>query len=331
MNPSSTMTALETAPMDPALAGFQAQAAAQGNPPLESLPPAVARQVYRDIAAGLGLSAPAIAAANDRVIDGPAGPLTLRIYAPVLSAADALPPVLLHVHGGGFVIGDLETHDKVCRTVCHEAVAVVVAVDYRLSPEHPFPAAADDTACALRWVMAHASELGADPARVGLAGDSAGAQLAAVAALRWAACADGSEAGLAPNALGLIYPVAQHDGEPSASMLENGEGKFLTTGVMKWFMDGYTAGRNELVRHPEVSLLHAPGLATLPPTWIGTMGHDPLRDEGHLLAQRIAAAGVATEHRHYPGAIHACIHFTAVSPVGGQVMSDLARWLKAAL
>ena len=333
MNPTSTTAPLQTAPMDPALAGFLAQAAAQGNPPLESLPPTVARQIYRDIAASLGLPAPTIAAANDRVIDGPAGPLTLRIYSPVLSAVpapavNAPPPVLLYLHGGGFVIGDLETHDKVCRTLCHEAAAVVVAVDYRLAPEHPFPAAAGDTACALRWVTAHARELGADPARIGLAGDSAGAQLAAVAALR---CAGGGGAGIAPKALGLIYPVAQHYSEPSASMLENGEGKFLTTAVMKWFIDCYTAGRSELARHPEISLLHASGLATLPPTWIGTMGHDPLRDEGHLLAQRIAAAGVATEHRHYPGAIHACIHFTAVSPVGGQVMSDLARWLKAAL
>lgn len=328
MTHSSITATLETAPMDPALAGFLAQAAAQGNPPLESLPPVVARQIYRDLAAGLGLPGPAIAAADDRVIDGPAGPLTLRIYSPVLSPVPAPAtqeslPLLLYVHGGGFVIGDLETHDKVCRTLCHEAAAMVVAVDYRLAPEHPFPAAIDDTSCALRWVAAHAKELGADPARIGLAGDSAGAQLAAVAALR---CAGR----VAPKALGLIYPVAQHYSEPSASMVEN-EGKFLTAGVMKWFIDSYTGGRSELVRHAEVSLLHAPGLATLPPTWVGTMGHDPLRDEGHALAQRIAAAGVATEHCHYPSAIHACIHFTAVSPIGGQVMSDLARWLKAKL
>ena len=133
---------------------------------------------------------------------------------------------------------------------------------------------------------------------------------------------------ITPRALGLIYPVAQHHSEPSASMAENGEGKFLTLGVMQWFIDSYLGGRSELTRHPDFALLSAPTLATLPPSWVATMGHDPLRDEGHVLAQRIEQAGVATEHRHYPDGIHACIHFTAVSPLGGQVLSDLAQWLR---
>jgi acetyl esterase len=321
MNRTSIAAVLETAPMDPALAAFLAQAAAQGNPPLETLPPPVARQIYRDLAAGLGLPAPAIAAASDRIIDGPAGPLRLRIYRP---EAQGELPLLLYVHGGGFVIGDLETHDKVCRTLCHEVTAVVVAVDYRLAPEHPFPAAIDDVACALRWVGAHARDVGADPSRIAVAGDSAGAQLAAVAALR-------AGDAISLRALGLIYPVAQHYSEPSPSMIENGEGKFLTTGVMKWFIDAYLCGRSELARHPEVALLHSPALDALPPTWLATMGHDPLRDEGHALALRIAQAGVAAEYRHYPSAIHACIHFTAVSPVGSQVMVDLAGWLRSRL
>lgn len=319
-------TVLETAPLDPALAGFLAQAAAQGNPPLESLPPPVARQIYRDLAAGLGLPTPAIASASDRVIDGPGSALTLRIYQPDVHRQEPL-PLLFYVHGGGFVIGDLETHDKICRTLCHDVAAVVVAVDYRLAPEHPFPAAVDDVACALRWVAAHARELGADPSRIALAGDSAGAQLATVAALR----AAGAVEPHALRALGLIYPVAQHYSEPSPSMAENGEGKFLTTGVMQWFIDCYLGGRQTLARHPDFALLHAQALHTLPPTWLATMGHDPLRDEGFALALRIAHAGVPTEHRHYPGAIHACIHFTAVSPLGAQVMADLAEWLRLQL
>jgi acetyl esterase len=321
MTDTSIPAALATAPLDPALAAFLAQAAAQGNPPLETLPLPAARQIYRDLAAGLGLPAPAIASANDRVIDGPCSSLTLRIYQP---DAEGPLPLLLYVHGGGFVIGDLETHDKVCRTLSHDVAAVVVAVDYRLAPEHPFPAAVDDVACALRWVAAHARELGADPSRLALAGDSAGAQLATVAALRAAGA-------LAPRALGLIYPVAQHYGEPSPSMAENGEGKFLTTGVMRWFIDCYLGGRQALARHPDFALLHAQALDTLPPTWLATMGHDPLRDEGHALALRIAQAGVPTEHRHYASAIHACIHFTAVSPVGNQVLADLAAWLRSQL
>jgi acetyl esterase len=321
MTDTSIPAALDTAPLDPALAAFLAQAAAQGNPPLETLPLPAARQIYRDLAAGLGLPAPAIASANDRVIEGPCSSLTLRIYQP---DAEGPLPLLLYVHGGGFVIGDLETHDKVCRTLSHDVAAVVVAVDYRLAPEHPFPAAVDDVACALRWVAAHARELGADPSRLALAGDSAGAQLATVAALRAAGA-------LAPRALGLIYPVAQHYGEPSPSMVENGEGKFLTTGVMRWFIDCYLGGRQALARHPDFALLHAQALDTLPPTWLATMGHDPLRDEGHALALRIAQAGVPTEHRHYASAIHACIHFTAVSPVGNQVLADLAAWLRSQL
>ncbi|MDM0037486.1 alpha/beta hydrolase [Variovorax sp. J22G21] len=321
MTHASIPAVLDPAPLDPALAGFLAQAAAQGNPPLESLPPPVARQIYRDLAAGLGLPAPAIASANDRTIDGVGGPLMLRIYQP---DAQGPLPLLLYVHGGGFVIGDLETHDKICRTLCHDVAAVVVAVDYRLAPEHPFPAAVDDVACALGWVAAHARELGADPSRIALAGDSAGAQLAAVAALR-------SAGAIAPRALGLIYPVAQHYSEPSPSMAENGEGKFLTNGVMQWFIDCYLGARQELARHADFALLHSQALGTLPSTWLATMGHDPLRDEGHALALRIAQAGVPTEHRHYPGAIHACLHFTAVSPLGTQVMADLAGWLRAQL
>ena len=321
MTRTSIAAVLDTAPLDPALAGFLAQVAAQGGPPLESLPPPMARQVYRELAAALGLAAPAIASADDRVIDGPASPLTLRIYQP--DAKGPL-PLLLYVHGGGFVIGELETHDKVCRTLCHDVDAVVVAVDYRLAPEHPFPAAADDVACTLRWVAAHAHALGADPSRIALAGDSAGAQLAAAAALR-------SAGAIAPRALGLIYPVAQHYSEPSPSMAENGEGKFLTHGVMQWFIDCYLGGRKELARHPDFALLQSQALNTLPPTWLATMGHDPLRDEGHALALRIAEAGVPTEHRHYADAIHACIHFTAVSPRGSQVMGDMAAWLRAHL
>jgi len=313
-------TTLPRAPMDPGLAGFLAQAAAQGNPPLESLPPEIGRQIYRDLATGLGLPPPVVAT-EDRLIDGPGGPLKLRVYHPDASGPM---PALLYVHGGGYVIGDLETHDAVCRNLCHSVGAVVVAVDYRLAPEHPFPAAVEDVVCALQWLAEHARVMRVEPSRIALAGDSAGAQLAAAACLRTAGT-------ITPRALGLIYPVAQHHSEPSASMAENGEGKFLTMGVMQWFIDCYLGGRSELNRHPDFALLSAPSLATLPPTWVATMGHDPLRDEGHALAQRIEQSGVATEHRHYPSAIHACIHFTAVSPVGAQVVADLAGWLRGRL
>jgi len=317
MMTSPVCTVLEAAPLDPAFAGFLAQAATQGNPPLETLPPHVARQVYRDMDAALGLPAPMIGAVSACSIPGPGGALASRVYAP---ATPGPWPVLLFLHGGGFVIGDLETHDRACRTLCHHANMLVVAVDYRLAPEHPFPAAPDDVEAALRWVGAHAADLGGDASRIAVAGDSAGAQLALVGARRV-----GSPA---VRALGLIYPVAQHPDVPSPSYLENGEGKFLTMGAMRWFIGSYLDGQSP--DHPDLALLQS-DLTGLPATWVATMGHDPLRDEGHALALRAEAAGVAVSHRHYPGAIHACIHFDAVSPVGLRVLEDLAQWLRAQL
>ena len=314
---------LPSAPLDPALAGFLAQLAAMGAPPLESLPPAAGRQIYRDMSAQTGLPPPPVGVVAERLIEGPGGPLMLRIYTPQGAAATAR-PVLLYAHGGGWVIGDLETHDAVCRTLCHHSGAVVVAVDYRLAPEHPFPAAPDDVEAALRWVAVHAGEIGADPARLGVAGDSAGANLVAVAAQR--------VAGAVPlRAAGLIYPGVQHVGEASASYVEHGEGKFLTMSAMRWFNACYLGTASGAAQDPDFALLRSKRLHTLPPTWVATMGHDPLRDEGHALALRLTQEGVACTHRNYPGAIHACIHFTAVSPVGGQVMEDLAEWLRGRL
>ena len=306
-----------TAPIDPPLAGFLAQAAAQ--PPLESLPVEVGRQVYRELAASLGLPPP-VATVVDHTVRGPGGPLPLRLYTPVVSAA-APRPLLVYLHGGGWVIGDLETHDAVCRWLCHDAGMLVIAVDYRRAPEHPFPAAPDDAEAALRWAAAHAAELGGDPARLAVAGDSAGAQLAAVAALRVAA-------DVPLRGLGLIYPPALHHSETLPSRAENGEGKFLTASAMVWFMDAYVGKDTAMARHPELALLHERRLGELPPTWIATLGHDPLRDEGIALARVLAEAGVATTHVHEPSGVHACIHFTALSPVGGRLMTGLAQWLR---
>lgn len=308
---------LEKADLDPAFAGFLAHIAAQGNPPLESLPPFVMRQIYRDQAESLGLPAPEIGKVFEIDIPGPASLLRLRVYEPGTQAAQAPLPVLLYLHGGGFVMGDLETHDKVCRTLCHHTGMLVVALDYRLAPEHPFPAAPDDAEAALRWVHANAATLGADPSRIVVAGDSAGAQLAVVTVRRVKA--------KGVCALGLIYPGAQHPDEHSASYLENGEGKFLTKDAMHWFFASYLNGHT--LNHPDIALLKS-DLAALPATWVATMGHDPLRDEGHALALRAEASGVPVTHQHYPGAIHACIHFSAVSPIGPQVLIDLTQWLQ---
>jgi acetyl esterase len=299
------------------MAGFLAQAATQ--PPLETLPVEVGRQAYRELAGALGLPPPPVAAVQDLEMPGPAGMLRLRCYKPV-DAAGAL-PMLVYLHGGGWVIGDLETHDTLCRTLCHDARMLVVAVDYRLAPEHAFPAAPDDAEAAVRWIAAQAGQLGGDPSRIALAGDSAGGQLAVVAAQRLT--------GSVPlRALGLIYPAVTHYSEPSASRLENGQGKFLTADVMQWFMDAYLAKDASTYQHPEVSLLRSGKLHTLPQTWLCTLGHDPLRDEGVALARTLAAQGVAVTHRHEPAGVHCCLQFTAVSPAGARLLSDLGSWLR---
>lgn len=310
-------TVLETADLDPGLAGFLAHSAAQGNPPIESLPPHIARQVYRDMANNLGAPAPDIGKVTDTSFQGPAGAVALRVYAPE-GAMPAL-PVLLFLHGGGFVIGDLETHDKVCRTLCHHAQMLVVAVDYRLAPEYPFPAGPDDAEAALRWVLQNAGNWGGDASRIAIAGDSAGAQLSLVAARRVNSPA--------VRALGLIYPPAQNPDAPYPCREEN-DGKFLTLGVMQWFEACYTGNRVEVENHPDVALGKFHQFETLPNTWVGTMGHDSLRDEGHALAINVAKAQGAVTHQHYPSGMHACIHFTAISPVGLAVMTDLAQWLR---
>ncbi|HEX5739499.1 MAG TPA: alpha/beta hydrolase [Hydrogenophaga sp.] len=322
MSQTNVPAVLETAPMHPAFAGFLAQAAAQDNPPLESLPPEVGRQIYRDLNKALNLPPPDIARTDDRTVEGPGGSLTLRVYTPIGAAGAS--PVLLYLHGGGWVIGDLDTHDEVCRRLCHGAHAIVVALDYRRAPEHPFPAALDDAEAALAWLALHAGELGGNADRVALAGDSAGGQLCAALAQRVAGKT-------ALRALGLIYPVAQHYAAPSASYAENGEGKFLTTAVMTWFTDQYLAGQPGAAEHPDFKLLGSSRLDRLPPTWVATMGHDVLRDEGHALAQQVEAAGVEVRHRHWPDGIHACIHFTAVAPTGAQLLDELAAWLRPRL
>ncbi|RUP25913.1 MAG: alpha/beta hydrolase [Curvibacter sp.] len=308
---------LAQAPLEPGFAAFLLQAANSGMPPIQTLSPDQARQMYRQLSAELSQDPPAVASVRDLGIPGPADTLTLRAYSP---PSPGPWPTLLYVHGGGFLMGDLETHDAVCRTLCQMADTLVVAVDYRLAPEHPFPAAPDDVVAAARWLLTHAGSLGGRPGPLSLAGDSAGAQLALVAARRLQ--------GQGIGALGLFYPVAAHPDTLSASQHEHGHGKFLTRAAMDWFNQAYLGSDPAHRGHPEVDLLGATGFEGLPPTWLATLGHDPLCDEGVALAGRLRQAGVPVRHQHYPGAIHACLHFTRLSPTGWQLMADLAQWLR---
>jgi acetyl esterase len=231
---------------------------------------------------------------EERRLPGPAGELTARVYWP---ASPGPWPALAFFHGGGFVIGDLDTHDGTCRHLCNGADTVVVSVDYRLAPEHRFPAAAEDAYSATAWLGAHAGELGADPARLAVGGDSAGGNLAAVAALM---ARDRGGPALAFQL--LVYPVCDF-GFDTPSYRENAEGYFLTRQAMQWFWAQYLASPDD-ARSPYACPLRAEDLAGLPPALVVTAEHDPLRDEGEAYARRLADAGVPVTLRRYDGMIH---------------------------
>lgn len=260
-----------------------------------ALTPETHPQTVRDLMAGLTIpSEIVVARVESRMIPGPAGEIPVRIYGP---AGDAPKPAIVYYHGGGFVIGSLDSHDGTCRAFANALDAIVVSVDYRLAPEHPFPAPVDDAFAALGWVHAHADELDVDPARIAVAGDSAGGNLAAVVAQL------ARDAGGPPVCFQLlIYPVTDYEFE-SRSMLENAEGYFLTLDGMHWFFGHYL---NDPVdgADPRVSPIRASVLAGLPPAYVITAEFDPLRDQGIAYATALSEAGTPVAAWTYEGMFH---------------------------
>lgn len=253
----------------------------------------------------------------DRVIPGPGGDLPVRIYRPF--GAAARPPAIVYAHGGGFVTGDLETHDPTCRLLAAESGCVVVAVDYRLAPEHPFPAAVDDVVAGYAWVVDHADELGTEPGHVGVMGDSAGATLTAVL------CIEARRLGLpVPRAQCLVYPLVDM-AMRFDSYRTCGEGFGLTTEAIGWYRDRYLGDAFDPT-DPRVSPLCEPDLAGLPPAIVITAGFDPLRDDGRAYADALGAAGVPVVYRCYDDMIHA-FHGMLVVPEAYAAAVDIARWL----
>ncbi len=255
-------------------------------------------------------------------LPGPAGPLAARLYVPHGAAEPG--PLLVYYHGGGWVIGDLETHDAPCRFLAANSGVRVLAIDYRLAPEHPFPAAAEDAHAAYAWVAANAAELGADPARIAVGGDSAGANLAAVASLL------ARDAGLPVPAMQLlIYPVTVADEElPSRHIC--GDGFLLTRPDMDFFEDNYLpAGADR--SDPRISILRADDLGGLPPAYLAIAGFDPLRDEGVAFARRLEEAGVPVSLRLHPGLVHTFANLTAICPSARQAMLEAVGALRMGL
>jgi len=255
---------------------------------------------------------------TDRTIEGPEGEIPIRIYRP---SAGTL-PVVVFFHGGGWVIGDLESHDHCCRVIATKAECVVVAVDYRLAPEAKFPAAVDDAWAATEWVATNAAEIDVDPTRLAVAGDSAGGNLAAVVANL---SRDVDHVEVIQQA--LIYPVT--DGRcDRPSMSENAEGYLLTREAMDWFHGHYVIDESDL-DDPRYSPLRA-DLAGAPPAVVVTAGFDPLRDQGNEYARALEAAGVEVDHCEYQSMFHGFFSMDAAIDVASQAQDQVAAALREA-
>jgi acetyl esterase len=266
-------------------------------------------------------SRPAVHAVDDRVVAGPDGDVAVRVYRP--SDATDL-PVLCWFHGGGWVLGSLETHDTLLRQLTADVGCLAVSVDYRLAPEHPFPAGLDDALAVTRWLQANARELGGDPSRLAIGGDSAGGNLAAVVALLLRDAGDPS-----PRLVLLVYPVTDHEFE-SPSMREDSTGGFLETHEMRWFFRHYVRDAAEAAQW-QVSPMRAPDLSGLPPTLVITAEHDPLRDQGEAYARRLAACGVDARCVRGDGLFHGFFGLHALLDPARVVWDDAVSTLRGAL
>jgi acetyl esterase len=305
-------------PLAPEYQAMLIQMASQEGPAITDLTPLEARAVYR-------LMRPlnpdvAVASVVDRRVPGPAGEIPVRIYTPPGTGPF---PVYVNLHGGGWVIGDLETSDAACRDICRTAACIVVSVDYRLAPEHPFPAAVEDSYAATEWVASHMAEIGGN-GRLAIGGESAGGNLATVVCQRAR-----DEAGPQIHFQLLLYPVTDCDLD-RGSYRENGQGYLLEAATMRWFWDHYCpnpADRKTAAASP----LHADHLADLPPALIVTAEFDPLRDEGEAYAAAITAAGGRAEALRFDGLVHDFFATAQVFQSSRNAFEQVCRKLRDAL
>lgn len=290
---------------------------AAGLPDIHTLTPTEARAHYDLRTSGLEPTS-TIGDVIDRTIPGPGGDLGIRIYRPVDPGQAT--PCLLFFHGGGWVIGTIDTHDLACRALCEATDATVVSVDYRLAPEHRFPAAPDDCEAATRWVAEHGAEIGVDGSRLAVCGDSAGGNLAAVVTQR-------CRRGPAIAAQALVYPATDMSDQTRPSLIDNAEGYLLTAKAMEWFYGHYIDDEAE-VTNPDASPLHG-DLAGLPPALVLTAEFDPLRDEGQAYAQALVAAGGEAEHVLYDGQVHTFFTQVGFMEASADAISRVADFVGA--
>lgn len=271
--------------------------AAANRPGWNTLTPAAARELYLSLRPGAQGPRPAEAQVTDRTIPGPAGELAVRLYRPAAAAADAPLPCLVYAHGGGWVFGNLDSHDVLCAQLALEAGIVVCAIDYRLAPEARFPGAFDDVVAGLIWVAAEGASIGVDPTRLAIGGDSAGGNLAAAVSI-WARDHGGPKLRLQLLAYPVTDAVARAE---SYRRYEDGYG--LNAATMEWFFDHYTPDKTTRDDW-RVSPLRAPSLAGLPPALVITAGYDPLRDEGRAYAFRLQQEGTQADLMEFGGMLH---------------------------
>lgn len=292
-------------------------------PPLESLLPPDARQQYEQGAAIVGGEPPTVFDTRDAVANGPLGSIPLRVYKPRDPEGQAL-PMLIYIHGGGWVIGSRDSHDVPCRHLALAGDCIVVSVDYRMAPEHPFPEPVQDCWAAVNWIVDNAEALGGRADRIAIGGDSAGGNLATVMCL------------LARDRGGphfvhqlLIYPGTDMT-RSFPSHAELAEGYRLTRPLIDWFMAHYFSGDNKDMRDPLCSPLFADDLSRLPPALIVSAGYDPLRDEDIAYHEKLLEHGVESRHSHYPGMIHGFINMPGFLDKAHECLNECGAELKSA-
>ena len=306
-------------PLDPQAQVILDLMAAAASPPLETLTPEAARPLTARLQALAG-PPEGIARVESRTIAGPAGDIPVRIYTP---QGDGPFPAFVYYHGGGWVLGDLDAVDVPCRRIANRAACVVVSVDYRLAPEHKFPAAVEDAYAVAAWLAANGSSIGVDASRLAVGGDSAGGNLAAVVALMAR-----DKAAFSLRHQVLLYPVTNRDFS-TRSYRENGEGYYLTRAAMEWFWNHYLGDERD-ARHPYASPMRADDHRGLAPALVITAEYDPLRDEGEAYAQRLADADVPVLARRYPGMIHGFCWIPGAIEQGKHALDLAAATLKEA-
>lgn len=316
-------------PLDPLVKAFLDQASAFPRPKMWQLPPQAARASFAGMMGLVGPQNVAVGKVENFVI--PAGApgsdaerqIAARAYAPVATGSEPH-AALIFFHGGGFVMGGLDTHDGLCRLICAEGNLRVIAVDYRLAPEHRYPAALDDAVAATRWICANAAELGIDPGRVAVGGDSAGGTLAAVVAH---VARDTGGPRIAYQL--LMFPNTQMVGETS-SLNEYAVGYFLERHTIEWFNSQYAPDEADRAS-PLASPLRAADFSGLPPAYVMLGGYDPLHDEGLAYAQKLREAGVEVTIADHADMVHCFIYLQTVLPQAHTALADAAHVVSAAL